>query len=188
MYLANSLNFASSQFEKSIQELRSGLEPDTLALWYKRIKNISQRVIPEISVKDINFVQDKMLSMKFSIIISVRVIPYLLFIIEKNIAIMPYSTGLYFRKVQELLLDSLNNYYVGHKHKDEPVMNKDELEKNQRRARKKPKTSSKKTKDVLEKNQRRARKKPKTSSRKNQRRAREKTKDEIEKKPKRSSI
>ncbi|MDX1373287.1 MAG: hypothetical protein R3321_12495, partial [Nitrososphaeraceae archaeon] len=131
-----SINFASFKFEQCIEDLKFGLEPETLALWYRRIKNVSQKVIPEISNNDINFVQDKILSMKFRIYISIRVIPYVLFVIEKNIVFMPYSTSLYFRKIQQLLLESLDRYYLGKRYH--------QIVKNNKELKEKPKRSSKK--------------------------------------------
>jgi hypothetical protein len=132
LYLVNPVDFASSQFVKCIQELRSGLEPETLSYWYMKIKKICQEIVPEISNDDINFIQDRVLSMKFKINISIRVIPYVLDIIEENIMTMPYSTGLYFRKVQQMLLDSLDKYFIDHYSSGNSIMKK-------RRARRKTK-------------------------------------------------
>ena len=53
----------------------------------------------------IHFQQDRILWMKFNINISIRAIPIVLETIENNISLMEYSTGLYFRKIQEILLN-----------------------------------------------------------------------------------
>jgi hypothetical protein len=45
--------------------------------------------------------------MKFNIDISKRAVPYVVKVIEEYIPLMPYSTGLYFRKVQEILSDEM---------------------------------------------------------------------------------
>jgi hypothetical protein len=37
MYFNNPVNLASAKIDKSIQVLRSGLEPEVLAYWYKQI-------------------------------------------------------------------------------------------------------------------------------------------------------
>ena len=53
----------------------------------------------------IHFQQDRILWMKFYINISIRAIPIVLETIENNLSLMEYSTGLYFRKIQEILLN-----------------------------------------------------------------------------------
>jgi len=40
--------------------------------------------------------------------ISKRAVPYVMQAIEEYIPLMPYSTGLYFRKVQQILIDEIN--------------------------------------------------------------------------------
>jgi hypothetical protein len=40
--------------------------------------------------------------------ISKRAVPYVIQVIEEYIPIMPYSTGLYFQKVQHILTDEMN--------------------------------------------------------------------------------
>ena len=60
----------------------------------------------------IHFQQDRILWMKFYINISIRAIPIVLETIENNISLMEYSTGLYFRKIQEILLNQIHNSTV----------------------------------------------------------------------------
>ena len=48
--------------------------------------------------------------MKFNLHVSKRVVHYLIEAIENNLAKMPFSTRLYFQKVQTILLDELSNY------------------------------------------------------------------------------
>jgi hypothetical protein len=103
----NPVNFASSKIDEYIQDLRSGLEPETLAYWYKRIEESSKETAPEELKDKIHFVQDRLLWMKFKLDISKRAVPFVLDSIEENISLMPYSTELYFRKIQEILIDSL---------------------------------------------------------------------------------
>jgi len=101
----NPVKFASSKIDEYIQDLRSGLEPETLAYWYKRIEESSKETAPQELKDKIHFVQDRLLWMKFKLDISKRAVPFVLDSIEENIAIMPYSTELYFRKIQEILID-----------------------------------------------------------------------------------
>jgi len=103
----NPVNFASSKIDEYIQDLRSGLEPETLAYWYKRIEESSKETAPQELKDKIHFVQDRLLWMKFKLDISKRAVPFVLDSIEENISLMPYSTELYFRKIQEILIDSL---------------------------------------------------------------------------------
>ena len=107
MYYDNPVNFASSKIDEYIQDLRSGLEPETLAYWYKRIEESSKETAPQELKDKIHFVQDRLLWMKFKLDISKRAVPFVLDSIEENISLMPYSTELYFRKIQEILIDSL---------------------------------------------------------------------------------
>jgi hypothetical protein len=45
--------------------------------------------------------------MKFKMDVSKRAVPYVVKVIEEYIPLMPYSTSLYFRKVQEILSDEI---------------------------------------------------------------------------------
>ena len=107
MHYDNPVKFASSKIDEYIQDLRSGLEPETLAYWYKRIEESSKETAPQELKDKIHFVQDRLLWMKFKLDISKRAVPFVLDSIEENISLMPYSTELYFRKIQEILIDSL---------------------------------------------------------------------------------
>ena len=109
MHFDNPVKFASSKIDEYIQDLRSGLEPETLAYWYKRIEESSKETVPQEFKDKIHFVQDRLLWMKFKLDISKRAVPFVLDSIEENISLMPYSTELYFRKIQEILIDSLKS-------------------------------------------------------------------------------
>ena len=109
MYFDNPINLASAKIDKSIQILRSGLEPEVLAYWYKQIEYQSIEKVEQELKNKISFEQHRILWMKFKINISIRAIPIVLETIENNISLMEYSTGLYFRKIQDILLKQLNN-------------------------------------------------------------------------------
>lgn len=109
MHYDNPVKFASSKIDEYIQDLRSGLEPETLAHWYKRIEESSKETSPQELKDKIHFEQDRLLWMKFKLDISKRAVPFVLDSIEENISLMPYSTELYFRKIQEILIDSLKS-------------------------------------------------------------------------------
>jgi hypothetical protein len=46
--------------------------------------------------------------MKFKMDVSKRAVPTVMQVIEEYIPMMPYSTGLYFRKIQEILTEEMN--------------------------------------------------------------------------------
>ena len=107
MYFDNPVNLASAKIDKSIRNLRSGLEPEVLLYWYRQIQNESiEKVGNELKDK-IHFEQDRILWMRFKINISIRTIPIVLETIENLIPLMEYSTALYFRKIQEILLEKI---------------------------------------------------------------------------------
>ena len=78
-----------------------------LAYWYKRIEDKSIDNVPNNLKDKIRFRQDRVLWMKFRMDVSKRAVPYVMRVIEEYIPLMPYSTGLYFRKVQQILADEI---------------------------------------------------------------------------------
>lgn len=107
MYFDNPVNLSCAKIDKSIRNLRSGLEPDVLLYWYKQIQYESiEKVEHELKDK-IHFEQDRILRMRFKINVSIRAIPLVLETIENFIPLMEYSTELYFRKIQEILLEKI---------------------------------------------------------------------------------
>jgi hypothetical protein len=107
MYKQSDVNFSLQSIRKCISNLREGMHPELLAYWYKRIEDKSIDSVPTNLKDKIHFRQDRVLWMKFSIDISKRAVPYVVKVIEEYIPLMPYSTGLYFRKVQEVLSDEM---------------------------------------------------------------------------------
>ena len=108
MYFDNPVNLASAKVDQSIRNLRSGLEPEVLLYWYRQIQYESiEKVGNELKDK-IHFEQDRILWMRFKINISIRAIPIVLETIENFIPLMEYSTELYFRKIQEILLEKID--------------------------------------------------------------------------------
>jgi glycerophosphoryl diester phosphodiesterase len=107
MYYDTLVNLISAKIDESIQNLRIGLDPEVLAYWYKQIEYQSIEKAEDEWKEKIYFEQDKILWMKFHIHIPIYSIPTILEIIENNIPLMKYSTQLYFRKIQEVLLKHL---------------------------------------------------------------------------------
>ncbi|HEX2013969.1 MAG TPA: hypothetical protein VLA68_01955 [Nitrososphaera sp.] len=108
MYPETPIDHASSRIVTGVRNLREGLDPDVLAYWYKRIEDASREVVPSHLKEKVRFEQDRILWMKFKMDVSKRAVPYVMQVIEEYIPMMPYSTGLYFRKVQEILTDEMN--------------------------------------------------------------------------------
>jgi hypothetical protein len=103
----NNVDIPLYTISKGIKNLKEGLHPELLAYWYKRIEDKSIDSVP-INLKDkIHFRQDRVLWMKFRMNVSRRAVPYVMRVIEEYIPLMPYSTGLYFRKVQQILADQV---------------------------------------------------------------------------------
>jgi hypothetical protein len=107
MYKEDSVDFPLHTISKGIRNPKDGLHPELLAYWYKRIEDKSIDNVP-FNLKDkIHFRQDRVLWMKFNMDVSKRAVPYVVKVIEEYIPLMPYSTSLYFRKVQEILSDEI---------------------------------------------------------------------------------
>jgi hypothetical protein len=105
----NPIDLASKRMLKgSIKGLNEGLHPEILGYWYKRVEDKSIEAVPPNLKDKIHFEQDRILWMKFKMNISKRAVPYVMRVIEEYIPLMPYSTGLYFRKVQQILTDEMD--------------------------------------------------------------------------------
>jgi hypothetical protein len=107
-YNDNSFEFGFNKINKTIKSLKEGLDPENLAYWYKRIEERTIEIVPTHLKDKIHFRQDRILWMKFKIDISKRAVPYVIQVIEEYIPLMPYSTSLYFQKVQHIMIDEMN--------------------------------------------------------------------------------
>jgi hypothetical protein len=107
-YSDNPFDISFSRIDTTITNLKEGLDPENLAYWYKRIEERTIEIAPTHLKEKIHFRQDRVLWMKFKIDVSKRAVPYVIQVIEEYIPIMPYSTGLYFRNIQNMLTDEAN--------------------------------------------------------------------------------
>ena len=98
---------SNEKLELAISNLKDGLDPENLAYWYKRIEEKSREIAPTHLREKLHFRQDRILWMKFELNISKRAVPYLMQAIEEYIGMMPYSTGLYFRNVQQIVTNEV---------------------------------------------------------------------------------
>ena len=95
-----------------VSDLKEGLEPKNLAYWYDKIIHETREMAPPWLVDKIKVKQDPILYMKFNIDISKRAVRYLIIVIDNNLDDMPYSTRLYFLKVQEIMSSEMDKSLV----------------------------------------------------------------------------
>jgi hypothetical protein len=100
------------KMSNDVTSLKEGLNPENIAFWYKKVIDEAKDMAPPWLVDKINVKQDPILHMKFNLDISKRAVRYLMMAIENHIDEMPYSTKLYFLKVQEILTDEMNKALV----------------------------------------------------------------------------
>ena len=91
------------QISNDITNLQKGLDPENLAYWYAKIIKETKEVAPPWLQDKIKVKQDPILQMKFNLDISKRAVRYFMMAIDQNLDQMPYSTRLYFLKVQEIM-------------------------------------------------------------------------------------
>ena len=91
------------KLQNDVQQLQKGLQPDHLSFWYQKIIVNTKEMAPPWLQDKINVKQDPILPMKFNLDISKRAVRYFMIAVENNLPQMPYSTQLYFFKVQEIL-------------------------------------------------------------------------------------
>ena len=108
----DSANNFIRNMERKIIDLKEGLDHEIIAYWYKRIEDRSVEKAPEELKGKIHFEQDRILWMKFKVNVSKRAVPYIFSSINEYLPIMPYTTSLYFQKVQQIILDEINKDLV----------------------------------------------------------------------------
>jgi len=100
------------KMSNDVTNLKEGLNPENIAFWYKKTIDEAKDMAPPWLVDKIKVKQDPILHMKFNLDISKRAVRYLMMAIENHVDEMPYSTRLYFLKVQEILTDEMNKALV----------------------------------------------------------------------------
>ena len=80
--------------------------------WYDKIINQSIEMAPPWLQDKIKVHQDPILKMKFNLDISKRAVRYFMLAVDDNLDEMPYSTKLYFLKVQEILSEEMDKSLV----------------------------------------------------------------------------
>ena len=91
------------KFDTDVLNLQKGLHPENLSYWYEKIIQETIEMAPPWLQDKIKVHQDPILPMKFNLDISKRAVRYFMIVVENNLDEMPYSTKLYFLKVQEIM-------------------------------------------------------------------------------------
>ena len=89
------------KLNNDITEIQKGLQPDQLSFWYQKVISDTKQMAPPWLQDKIKVKQDPILPMKFNLDVSKRAVRYLMVCIDNNLQQMPYTTQLYFLKVQE---------------------------------------------------------------------------------------
>ena len=95
-----------------IMKIQKGLQPDELSFWYQRIISETKDMAPPWLQDKIKVKQDPLLPMKFNLDVSKRAVRYLMMSIDNNLQKMPYTTQLYFLKVQDIMTLEMNKAFV----------------------------------------------------------------------------
>lgn len=106
------INHMMKQIDNDVTNLQEGLHPENLAFWYSKIIKETKDMAPPWLQDKIKVKQDPILQMKFNLDISKRAVQYFMMAVEKNLDYMPYSTKLYFLKVQEIMEDEVDKSLV----------------------------------------------------------------------------
>ena len=100
------------QVDESVADLQQGLHPQNLSYWYDKIIRETIDMAPPWLQDKIKVHQDPILTMKFNLDISKRAVRYFMICVDMNLDDMPYSTRLYFLKVQEILSTEMDKSLV----------------------------------------------------------------------------
>ena len=101
-----------NKIDVDVQNLKGSLQPENLGYWYKKITAETVEILPPWLTDKINIKQDPILPLKFNINISKRAVRYFMQVIDYNLQNMPYTTQLYFMKVQETVSTSMDKALV----------------------------------------------------------------------------
>ena len=100
------------KFDTDVSNLQKGLHPENLSFWYGKIIQETIEMAPPWLQDKIKVNQDPILTMKFNLDISKRAVRYFMIAVDNNLELMPYSTKLYFLKVQEIMSTEMDKSLV----------------------------------------------------------------------------
>ena len=97
------INNMMKKLDTDVSNLKEGLHPENLSYWNDKIIKETIDMAPPWLQDKIKVKQDPILTMKFNLDISKRAVRYFMMVVDNNLDDMPYSTKLYFLKVQEIM-------------------------------------------------------------------------------------
>ena len=106
------INHMMKIIDTDVSNLKQGLHPQNLSFWYDKIIKETIDMAPPWLQDKIKVHQDSILTMKFNLDISKRAVRYFMIAVENNLDVMPYSTRLYFLKVQEVMATEMDKSLV----------------------------------------------------------------------------
>ena len=106
------MNNMLNQIDSDVSGLKQGLQPESLSFWYEKVIKETKEMAPPWLQDKIKVSQDPILPMKFNLDISKRAVRYFMMVVDDNLDRMPYSTRLYFLKVQEILDSEMDRQLV----------------------------------------------------------------------------
>jgi len=106
------INHMMKKIDTDVSNLKQGLHPQNLSFWYDKIIKETIDMAPPWLQDKIKVHQDSILTMKFNLDISKRTVRYFMIAVENNLDAMPYSTRLYFLKVQEVMATEMDKSLV----------------------------------------------------------------------------
>ena len=101
-----------NKIDCDITSLKHSLHPESIDYWYKKIIDETIEIVPPWLVDKINVKQDPIIPLKFNINISKRSVSYFMQVVDHNLEKMPYTTKLYFLKVQEIVSTNMDKSLV----------------------------------------------------------------------------
>lgn len=110
--MKNLANFMLDKMAENVDELKDGLNPENIAEWYDKLIAEAKDNAPPWLVDKISVKQDPVLHMKFNLNISKRAVRHFMMAMENHLDEMPYSTRLYFLKVQEIMTVEMDKSLV----------------------------------------------------------------------------
>ena len=106
------INHMMKKIDSDVSNLKQGLQPENLSFWYGKIIQETIEMVPPWLQDKVKVHQDPVLPMKFNLDISKRAVRYFMIIVDNNLDDMPYSTKLYFLKVQEIMSTEMDKSLV----------------------------------------------------------------------------
>ena len=106
------INYMMKKIDTDVSNLKHGLYPQNLSFWYDKIIKETIEMAPPWLQDKIKVHQDPTLTMKFNLDISKRAVSYFMIVVDNNLDYMPYSTKLYFLKVQEIMSNEMDKSLV----------------------------------------------------------------------------